>query len=385
VVAPHETTDTLGDHQVRRSVKYGLYGAVLAGVTAATTAAFAAPGTHDKSINLVVDGASQTVSTSASDVSGVLAAQGYKITPHDLVAPAAGSRVTNGETVVFKRGRLLHLSVDGHRKDVWTTAPTVNQALLALGFTQTDFVSVSRSTRLPLDPTSLVLRSPKPVVVVHDGQKRQIRTTDATVGQVLADLDIALRPHDRLSPALQAPVTDNMTIVVKRVTIKRVTENQAIPYGVVRHNDSSVYQGNTSVVTAGHQGTRKVVYALVYVDGKLAKRSVVSRQVVANPRTQVERVGTKQRPAPKAAPVPASNGLNWDAVANCESGGNWAIDTGNGFYGGLQFTNSTWQAYGGGAYASQANFASREQQIAIAVKVYNSQGSGAWPVCGAYL
>ena len=83
--------------------------------------------------------------------------------------------------------------------------------------------------------------------------------------------------------------------------------------------------------------------------------------------------------------VAYADGMNWDAVAQCESGGNWHANTGNGFYGGLQFTNSTWQAYGGGAYASQANYASREQQIAVAERVYQSQGSGAWPVCGAYL
>ena len=71
----------------------------------------------------------------------------------------------------------------------------------------------------------------------------------------------------------------------------------------------------------------------------------------------------------------------WDAVAACESGGNWAINTGNGFYGGLQFTSSTWAAYGGNAYASQANLASREAQIAVAQKVLVGQGPGAWPVC----
>ena len=71
----------------------------------------------------------------------------------------------------------------------------------------------------------------------------------------------------------------------------------------------------------------------------------------------------------------------WDAVAACESGGNWAINTGNGFYGGLQFTRSTWNGYGGGAYAATANLASRDQQIAIAQKVLVGQGPGAWPVC----
>ncbi|MFI8460871.1 transglycosylase family protein [Kitasatospora sp. NPDC085464] len=77
-----------------------------------------------------------------------------------------------------------------------------------------------------------------------------------------------------------------------------------------------------------------------------------------------------------AAPV-----STWDAVAQCESGGNWSINTGNGYYGGLQFTSSTWKAYGGTSYAAQANQASKAQQISIAEKVLASQGPGAWPVC----
>jgi resuscitation-promoting factor RpfA len=77
-----------------------------------------------------------------------------------------------------------------------------------------------------------------------------------------------------------------------------------------------------------------------------------------------------------------ASSVNWDAVAQCESGGNWAINTHNGFTGGLQFTHSTWIAYGGGAYAPDAYEASRTEQIAIAEKVLAGQGIGAWPVCG---
>jgi LysM repeat protein len=83
-----------------------------------------------------------------------------------------------------------------------------------------------------------------------------------------------------------------------------------------------------------------------------------------------------------AAGAAHASSVNWDAIAQCESGGNWAINTGNGFYGGLQFTESTWLGYGGGAYAHYANQASRTEQIAIAEKVLASQGIGAWPVCG---
>ena len=88
-------------------------------------------------------------------------------------------------------------------------------------------------------------------------------------------------------------------------------------------------------------------------------------------------------PAVTAVPSYSGSGVNWYAVANCESGGNWGTNTGNGFYGGLQFTEQTWLAYGGGQYASSANQATEAQQIAVAERVLAGQGIGAWPVCGA--
>ncbi|MFB8755913.1 transglycosylase family protein [Streptomyces nigra] len=81
----------------------------------------------------------------------------------------------------------------------------------------------------------------------------------------------------------------------------------------------------------------------------------------------------------------AATASEWDAVAQCESGGNWSINTGNGYYGGLQFSASTWAAYGGTQYASTADQATKAQQIAIAEKVLASQGKGAWPNCGTGL
>jgi hypothetical protein len=77
----------------------------------------------------------------------------------------------------------------------------------------------------------------------------------------------------------------------------------------------------------------------------------------------------------------AAGGGVWDRIAQCESGGNWHINTGNGYYGGLQFSAGTWRSYGGGNYAPTADRASREQQIAIATKVQHASGWGAWPVC----
>lgn len=87
-------------------------------------------------------------------------------------------------------------------------------------------------------------------------------------------------------------------------------------------------------------------------------------------------------PLMTAGAANAATASEWDAVAQCESGGNWSINTGNGYYGGLQFSASTWAAYGGTQYAATADRAGKSQQIAVAEKVLAGQGKGAWPVCG---
>lgn len=86
-----------------------------------------------------------------------------------------------------------------------------------------------------------------------------------------------------------------------------------------------------------------------------------------------------------AAPASAAPDSDWDRLAQCEAGGNWGINTGNGYQGGLQFSPSTWTAHGGGEYAATANQATREEQIAVAEKVLANQGWGAWPSCSSSL
>jgi uncharacterized protein YabE (DUF348 family) len=370
---------------LRRSVKYGLYGAVLAGLVGGTAAfATAASGTP---VTLVVDGHAKKIDTSASDVQGVLKGAGYKVDAHDIVAPSLKSHVKNGTKIVLKRGRLLHLVVDGKKKDVWTTAPTVSDALVALGYPADDFVSVSRSRRLPLTATSLELRTPKQVTVIHDHKTQRVVTTAQTVSQVLRDLDVVVGPNDRIKPSIATAIEPGLAVRIQRVVSKRVTKHESISYSVVHHNDSSMYRDETKVVTDGKPGSAAVTYNVVYVDGKIVGRTVVARQVVTKPRSKVEKVGTKARPKPKPQPQVSNGGggLDWDAVAACESGGNWHINTGNGFYGGLQFDYGTWLSNGGGQYAQRADLATRDEQIAVATKVYDARGSSPWPVCGANL
>ncbi|MCU1684471.1 MAG: transglycosylase-like domain protein [Amycolatopsis sp.] len=111
--------------------------------------------------------------------------------------------------------------------------------------------------------------------------------------------------------------------------------------------------------------------------GKHRKMSAATRNIA---RVAVAGIAVGAPLAIAATPAQAST-TNWDAIAQCESGGNWAINTGNGYQGGLQFTASTWKAYGGSGSASSA---SREQQIAVAERVMAAQGPGAWPVCSKH-
>jgi uncharacterized protein YabE (DUF348 family) len=385
---------------VRRSVIFGVSGAVLAGAAATATILATGASAQPKSIRLVVDGHARVVSTTAADVRDVLKAAGYKLTAHDLVAPAPATDLKSGQTIVLKRGRFLHLMVDGRAKDVWTTAPTVSAALSALGYNSGDFVSVSRSMRLPLTATAIELRTDKTITVDIAGHDRSVKTTAPTVADVLREQHIRKDGNDVVFPKLTAPVTAGMTISYHRVDVHVRKHTKRIPYWTVNRNDSSLYKGNSKLVQSGKDGKRLFVYRSTWVDGKFAKRVLVSKKIVLRARPQIEAIGTKPHPAPPppppapvvvhhdhySSPAPVNNsGLNWDAVAACESGGNWSINTGNGFYGGLQFDYGTWLAYGGGQYAPRADLASRDQQIAVANRLYAARGSSPWPVCGANL
>ena len=140
-----------------------------------------------------------------------------------------------------------------------------------------------------------------------------------------------------------------------------------------------MFEGEDETIRAGRDGVRDVTYKLTVRNGKVIATKVVTVDVERKPVDAIVKVGTKESVTSNYA----SGGTVWDALAQCESGGNWAINTGNGYYGGLQFNLGTWQAYGGTGLPSQA---SRETQIAIATKLRDASGGyGAWPGCSAAL
>lgn len=273
-----------------RSIKYGLYGAVMAGLIAAPVVWSSV----DKSVHLVVDGRSSTVSTTAGSVGGVLADRKLEVSQHDLLAPAASSKVRDGMHVVLRRGRLLDLDIDGIRKQVWTTAWTVDDALAQLGYTTNDFVSVSRSRRLPLSPTAIAIRTPRTVTVVHDGKREQIITTDATVGQLLAHIGVTPGPLDRLSVPIASAIGVGEIITLRRVGKKTETRLEALKYTTSKQNDATLAKGIDKVVTPGRNGQAQVTYLVVYIDGKPIGQTRLKAVTLAAPRTEVVNVGTSR-------------------------------------------------------------------------------------------
>jgi uncharacterized protein YabE (DUF348 family) len=280
-----------------RSLKYGLHGAVLAGLAAAPLVWTSV----DKSVHLVVDGQAVSVHTTASRVGDVLQAAGYRVTGHDLLAPSAGAAVHDGSRIVLRRGRLLHLTVDGRRADVWTTAPTVAQALAELGYGSSDAVSVSRSRRLPLSPTAVAIRTPQLVSVIHDGTSQEVATTDATVGELLSDLEITVGPADRLSPAPDAALSAGTVVRIQRVVTRLVSTVHSTAFGTQKHRDSSLFVGTTQVVHPGRSGKVRVTYSVVYLDGKPVGRTKMKTVTLRKAAPRVLAIGAKHRPVHKHA------------------------------------------------------------------------------------
>jgi resuscitation-promoting factor RpfB len=274
-----------------RSVKYGLYAAVLAGLVGGSVAWTST----DKSIDLIVDGEHHQVRTTADSVDGVLDAAGYSVGSHDIVAPDPSAKIHDHGTIVLKRGRLLHLTVDGVQKNIWTTAPTVEQALAALGYSSNDLTSVSRAERLPLDPTNIAVRTAKTITLVRNGQATHVTTTEFTAADLLRDLDIPLA-STWLSVPVYGSITDNEQIVLK--TLKRVTTTGTMttPYATKSIPDPTLPRGETTVVTPGRPGASRVTFVVIYLDGVLSTRTQVASTTVSAPVTQVQKVGTAALP-----------------------------------------------------------------------------------------
>ena len=260
---------------------------------------------------------------------------------------------------------------------MWTTASTVDEALAQLAMTDTAPAAASRGTRVPLAGMALPVVSAKTVQISDGGAVSTVHLAAPTVGALLTAAGKSLEQQDTVVPAATSPVVAGMQIQVTRVRLHQVTERQPLVPGAQRIEDPTLNMSRQVVQDPGTPGTQDVTFAVATVNGAETGRLPVANVVITPARDSVLRVGAK----PGTEVPPVTNGAIWDALASCEAGGNWAINTGNGYFGGVQFDQNTWERQGGLRYASRADLATREEQIAIATVTQTSQGWGAWPVC----
>ncbi len=331
-----------------------------------------------KTVTLSVDGFAMRVTTMKSRVIDIVQENGFSVGERDDLYPAADVAVRDATNIVLRRSRPLQISLDGQdAKQVWTTASTVDEALAQLAMTDTAPAAASRGSRVPLAGMTLPVVSAKTVQINDGGAPRMVHLPAPNVAGILSAAGAPLLESDQVVPSAVTPIVDGMQIQVTRNRIQRVTERIPLQPNARRVEDPDMNISREVVEDPGSPGTQDVTFAVATVNGVETGRLPVANVVIAPAREALVRVGTK----PGTQVPPVNDGSIWDAIASCEAGGNWAINTGNGYYGGVQFDQGTWERNGGLRFASRADLASRDEQITIAEVTRDRQGWGAWPVC----
>ncbi|MGP0222679.1 ubiquitin-like domain-containing protein [Paenarthrobacter sp. NCHU4564] len=340
---------------------------------------------NNKTVTLNVDGKVSSIQTFGGTVDQVVKAAKVELKDGDRVSPSLDAAVDNGSVVNINLAKAVSIELDGARKTVNTNASDVAGLVSELGVASSSEISQPKDATLEVQGSFVSISTPKTISLIADGKDTSTTTTASDVAEVLKDAGITVGATDRVSQPSNAPVIQDMVIKVSRVDATKTAEaTEEVPFESVKTESAELYKGEEKVTQKGVAGSVVKTFKLVLVDGREASRTLVSSNVTTQPVTEKIAVGTKARPAPatKAAtssgPTGAPNEAMWDRIAQCESGGNWSINTGNGYYGGLQFSSPTWLANGGGAYAPTANLATKAQQIDIANRLYAKNGLRDW-------
>ncbi|WP_311199097.1 ubiquitin-like domain-containing protein [Janibacter hoylei] len=397
---------------IRRITQAGVVGALALGVSGVVV--------MDKSVALSVDGETSTVHSFGGTVADVLDKQGIELGAHDVVTPSAETPVDDGQTIVVRYGRKLTLTVDGKEREYWTTATNVGDALKELGIRNSGdaVLSASRSKAIGRDGLDIEMSTPKDIKLVVGGKRTTATVTARTVQEALREAEVRFDSDDRIKPGAKTVVKDGMTIRVDEMDARSTQRTEAVPFRTIVKKDASLTVGTTKVEREGVAGERRSTYRDTVKNGKVVSSERTSSKITRQPVHKVVVEGTKAKPAPKPAPTStpksstpksssssssssstpkststptseptkssSSSGLDtsraamWDRIAQCESTGNWSINTGNGYYGGLQFDSRTWLGSGGGDFAPRADLATREEQITVANRVYAQRGLQPW-------
>lgn len=342
------------------------------------TAAYA---TMNKSVTLDVDGKSSQIRTFGSSVSDVLKAQDVTVGSRDRLSAQPQSEISDGDTITVKYAREVELTVDGETSKEVFHENTVERLLDSEGVDTKSgaYMSSEPDKRIPRTGMELVVSNPKKLTIEADGEDRDLTTAAPTVEAILNEADISVGKDDEVKPGLDDAVKPGEDLSIVRVKTETKTEKTPIKFETKTEDDSSMDKGETEVVTKGKDGEKSEEVRVTTADGEVREREVLESEILAEPVTQVEKRGTKEEA--EAKPEVTGTAV-WDRLAECESGGNWQTNSGNGYYGGVQFSAETWRAMGGSGLPHEN---SREEQIMRGQKLQKQSGWGQWPACSKKL
>ncbi|MDO5734875.1 MAG: transglycosylase family protein [Propionibacteriaceae bacterium] len=371
---------------------------------------------HKNDIELVVDGAASSIAVRENTVSEVLELEGITVGEHDVVLPEADTRITQDMEITVAYGRPLTVTVDGKQRQVWTTATSVGEALGFLNLDQADSkLSASRSTSIGRTGLVMEVATAKDVTITVAGAPTQL-TIAGTVSDALAEAGVTPDADDIVTPEPATVLTDGLQVTFVDVEVSSSSKSVAVPFSSAQITSDTMEKGTKKVTTKGVPGVKRETWTDVHHDGALISSTLAESVMSKQPVHQVTTVGTlvkKVEPAPAAPKAKASStpsksaepkssksevpnaeapksesssgkGINlaradmWDRIARCESTNNWSINTGNGYYGGLQFNLQTWRSVNGQDFAAYPHQASRAEQITVANRLYAIRGTQPW-------
>ena len=247
----------------------------------------------------------------------------------------------------------------------WLAVAAASSALLVGG--------LSGAPAFADTPTPTPTSTPAPTTATIDlryaAAASTVTVTDpSTVADAISQLGLKVDGNDRVKPGRSASVTNGMTLTIDVVSVKKSTKKQTVKYKTVKKKTKSLMRGHKKTVRKGRTGKVTVTTVTTTVNGEATK--VVTKKVNRKVRSKIVKVGTSR--------LNLARMKQWNRIARCESGGNWKINTGNGYYGGLQFNLATWKSAGGRKFAKYPNKASKNEQVHVANTLYKKRGFRPW-------
>ena len=353
--------------------------------------AAAAVGTSYRHVTVEVDGVAHDVSGFFTTAGDALSTAGVSVGAHDLVAPASDQRVASGDTVVVRTATEYDVTVDGNKTTAWSTAPSISGVLAALPASASSMAADRSYTRAEMP----VAETGETIHVIADGTTTDIvaSSSEGTTA-ILEKAGVSAGPIDRVTLENKDGETTLRVARVVRGTVSTTTE---IPYETEEREDAEAEEGTEKTVQEGVAGSEVTEAYQETIDGNVTVSAVLST-TRTEPTKRVVSKGTK---AKKTEDTPASSSSGaassgssssgssaaapaavsgddaaiWAAIAQCESGGNPSINTGNGYYGMYQFSLPTWRSVGGSGLPSDASV---EEQTMRARMLQQRSGWGQW-------